>query len=371
MTLVVFCPVNFFRSDIAVMSVFAGINERLRVPKLRVTGVPGEDRAATNNDGDLEDVQDPRYERDEYALAYPPNPRFIVSYKYYLEHVACTWTVNENDPTVDLDKFAKAPIDLQRVILRTAACIMIGDSVVLDKLRLYVTPINVKMMFVSQEDRENTHQITYSRWCDISTDGEYYRSLEFRQRYMSRFDKLAQKYKDGDIGVTLLFIMLCENVMFAPMFQILCYLATTGYAPHICNANRLVMRDECIHYRHARELLSSFKRKPPFEFARAVLDEFCELTLTLARDILDGYDDGVLNYANVEAHFRHVVFSFMSENSLFRDEEEESLAESRHGSSPAADYMSLPETEVKINLMESVSTVYSVPCVRKDINMDF
>lgn len=359
------------------MSVFASINERLDVPKLRVTRYPHEDEYEDNNktllgkDSVLEDVQDPRYESDEYALAYPPNPKFITSYKYYLEHVACTWTVNENDPAVDYDKFSTAPVAFQRVILRTAACIMIGDSVVLDKLRIHVTPINVKMMFVNQEDRENTHQITYSRWCDVSSDGDYYRSMEFRKKYMSRFDLLAQKYKDADIGVTLFFIMLCENVMFAPMFQILCYLATTGYAPHISNANRLVMRDECIHYRHARELLSSFRHKPSFEFARTILDEFCELTLSLARDILEDYDDETLNYRNVEAHFRHVVYGFMSENSLFRDETEESMYESLYGETPASSYMSLPETEIKINLMETMSTVYRLPGIQKPVDMNF
>lgn len=355
------------------MSFYAIVNAdaEARVERLCITRRDTDNDDGVDDDDVIEDIEDPKYESDEYAIAYPPHPLFVNSYRRYLEHVACSWTVNENDPTVDYDKFAQAPEEFQRIVLRTAACIMIGDSVVLDKLRIHVTPVNVRMMLVSQEDRENTHQLVYSRWCDVSPDGAAYRGVEFRRRYMGRFDELAKRYESSDVRLAVFFIMLCENVMFAPMFQILCYLATTGYAPKICNSNLLVMRDERIHYMHARELMAGFKRKLSFELARRILDEFCDVTLRLARDIVGDYDDGRLNYAHVEAHFRHVVYAFMAENELFRDAEEERAAETAYGTTPAHDYVTLPSTEIKINLMESTSTIYRAPGVPDQVDMSF
>ncbi|CAK9834273.1 hypothetical protein ANTRET_LOCUS10823 [Anthophora retusa] len=322
-----------------------------------------------------EDIEDPKWELPEHQLAYPPNPKFLFSYNCYLQHVACTWTVNENDPLEDYDKFSRAPVEFQRVILRTAACIMIGDSVVLDKLSMHVTPRAVKVMLTNQEDRENTHQIMYSKWCDITSNGEQYRSLEFRKSYMGEFEELARRYEDGsgdnDIRITLYFIMLCENIMFAPFFAILNYLATTGFANKICNANLMVMRDEYIHYVHARGLLASFRRKIPFELARRILDEFVDVTLNVTKRVVEDYDDGFFNYRHVHDHFRHIVHGFMVENGLYRDANEASEGGRLWGVTPAESYMSLAKAEIKINLMENVSTIYRLEGVSTDIDMSF
>lgn len=348
---------------------YASVNAS-QLPRLEIARRDDDD----NDDDDEEIVEaivDPRYAEGP-QLAYPPHPLFRFSYDCYLQHAGCVWTVNENDPSEDYDKFAKAPAEFQRIVLRTAGCIMIGDSVVLDRLEMpEITPVNVRVMLTNQADRENTHQIVYSRWCDISPDGDYYRSADFRREYMGEFETLADKYASRDVRVIFYFIMLCENIMFAPFFQIINYLATTGYAPKICNSNLLVMRDEYMHYVHARGISATFRRRIALSLARRMLDDMARVTLSVTRKIVGDYDDGRFNYAHVEAHFRHIVHAFMCENSLYRDAAEEAEAEARWADTPAASYMSAARSEIKINLMESASTIYEVDGVDATVNMDF
>lgn len=352
-----------------IMSLYASVNTE-RLPYLEIADKMRNHLPRIDDENTLEDIVNPKYAK-EPQIAYPPHPRFRFSYDCYLQHAACVWTVNENDPSEDFDKFSKAPEAFRRIVLCTAGCIMIGDSVVLDKLDMpEITPVNVRVMLASQTDRENTHQIVYSKWCDIVTDGDWYRSLEFRREYMGEFEQLAQKYESRDVRVIFYFIMLCENIMFAPFFQIINYLATTGYATKICNANLLVMRDEYMHYVHARGISANFRRRIPMLLARNMLYDMERITLSVMRKIVGEYDDGTLNYKHVEAHFNHIVHGFKCENGLYWDELERSLGEKRWGETPAKSYMSAPKAEIKINLMETASTIYEVEGLDSTVDMD-
>nr|WOJ45345.1 rr2 [Apis mellifera nudivirus] len=354
------------------MSLYASVNA-CTLPRLVITSRDDNDNDNDNNEGEdvIEDIVDPRY-AEGIQLAYPPHPKFRFSYDCYLKHASCVWTVNENDPSEDFDKFAKAPADFQRIILCTAGCIMIGDSVVLDKLEMPdITPVSVRIMLTNQADRENTHQIVYSRWCDVAPNSDYYRSIEFRREYMGEFETLAYKYATHDVRIIFYFIMLCENIMFAPFFQIINYLAVKGYAPKICNSNLLVMRDEYMHYVHARGISASFRRRISHTLARQMLADMDAITLRVIRKIIGDYNDGYFNYAHVEAHFRHIVHGFMIENSLYWNEQEELENEKLWGTTPAESYMSAAKAEIKINLMETSSTIYEVDGIDTTINMDF
>lgn len=319
-----------------------------------------------------EDIEDPKWLDKRYRLAYPPNPKFKHSYDCYLLHTACSWTANENSPIEDRDKFATAPEDFQLMMMKTAGCIMVGDSVVLDKLHFTITPANVRVMMENQIDRENTHQIVYSKWCDIVSDGDKYRSPEFADEYMREFEELADRYAaDNTIQQSMYFIMLCENIMFAPLFLIINYGATKGYSPKMCNDNQLVMRDEYVHYLHARGLLASFRRKLKITKARKLLSEFYDVTMNLATRIVGSYDDGFFNIDHVRRHLDYIVRLFMTENSLYLSEHEKRHDAEMYRDTPARSYMILPQLETKINLMESTSTIYLPPGPRRTIDMSF
>lgn len=315
-----------------------------------------------------ESILDPKNVDYNNGLVYPPNPKFLHSYNCWHRHQSIMWSSHENHPEVDRDKFNRADPELQRIVLEMVACIMIGDSVVLDAFNCEefkrITAAETLAMFRDQVARENVHQEVYSKMLDVSDKGAYYRSREFAKLRMHRFTRLAEDYAgDGvDLRTMLYFIMLCENIMFAPMFQCICYLATTGYAPKLCDSNLQVMRDEYVHYKHVRGLLAEFVVKLERYNARRILASFEAIVTELLREIIGEYvsADGMYSYDLALAHFRHVCHGFMRENGLYYTTVEELLNEKLYGTSPVASYMYLPQHEIKINLMESNSTIYMV-----------
>lgn len=315
---------------------------------------------------EIEDILNPENLKYENRNLHPPAMKFIETYKLWLEHQSRFWSVHENDPSVDRDRFTSiTPVAFQEIMLKTVGCIAIGDSIVLDKIAsgmtAKITSIELNAMLSDQESREFIHKNMYSKMLDVSSQSAYYRGLEFKNTYMGQLEFLAEKYNVDDVRIQFFFIMMCEIILFAPMFQTICYAATKSYCPKLCDLNLLVMRDEYIHYANARLQSSKFKTKLNFDFARKILAEFATLTLSLFAKIIGNYNDGFYNFNHVEAHFKHVVHGFMSENGLYRSVEEYNKNEVLYGDTPARCYMSLPKCETKINRMESNSTIYAVP----------
>lgn len=314
----------------------------------------------------IEDIMNPTNLLHENQKLYPPLPIFKDTYKLWLKHQSCFWSVHENDPSVDRDKFvAKCDPGFKKILLKSIGCIAIGDSVVLNTLDEdalnEITSIELKAMLTDQEAREFIHKNMYNRMLDVSPDANYYRSEEFRDEYMGRFEKLAQKYNSRFIQIKMFLIMMCEYILFAPMFQTICYAATKGICPKLCDLNLLVMRDENIHYENARLQLSKFKVKIDHKLARQITKEFFNKTLEIYKQIIGDYDDGTYNFEHVEKHCRHVLHGFMAENRLYDSEEEFKEAQHLYAITPAAFYMNLPKCESKVNRMESNSTIYAVP----------
>lgn len=314
----------------------------------------------------IEDILDPQNLEHKNQTLYPPMMKFKETYDLWLKHQACFWSVHENDPSVDRDKFLLVtPKEFQDILLITVGCIGIGDSIVLDKiasgLRDRITSIELKAMLADQESREFNHKKMYSNMLDIASNPDYYRSEEFKDEYMLILEEMGLKYEVDDVRIQMFFIMMCEIILFAPMFQTICYAACKGYCPKLCDLNLLVMRDEYIHYENARLQSSKFKTKLNLDFARKVLKEFSDITLQLFSKIVGDYDDGIYNINHVSNHFKHVVHGFMSENGLYKSNEEFEENEKLYGTTPAQFYMSLPKCESKINRMEANSTIYSMP----------
>lgn len=336
-------------------------------------------------DEKYEPYLDKKY-RDK-ALCYPPTKEFVFSYNCLEEHLKLYWNHLENNINEDRDSFARTSREFRELVMNAAGCITIGDTMVLDKLDCRVldsiTPIEVHAMFDDQRARERIHQITYSRWLDIDDYGTFCRTRDFSHIYMIEFERLSDKFvnltkllsteeKAGAlVPIIIYFIMLCENIMFAPVFQILCYMSTLSVSQRITNANLLVMRDEHVHYLHAQGLLKRLALKIERDDRIWILKEFVEATEAMMYKIVGTYDDGRMNRAHCAAHLRHVVHVFRMENDLYASDTEMLEAQKKWGDSPAEDYMRMPTREIKNNLMETSSTVYDNEHLLSDIrNID-
>lgn len=314
--------VTFYFSCGVLFIAFAyNIYNILTMEKL-VISVSNEEYEAIKNNNIIEPILDPIYKDKD--VVYPPNEKFLISYKCWHEHQRVMWGSSEIKPSINRDTFMNGTDpELRNIVLSMIACLMHGDSCVADAISQNIldkiTPKEVTNMFTDQAARENIHQEAYSKQLDVSNNAQYYRSAEFKDKYFSGFIKFAEEYRNTeDVALMLYFIMLCENIMFAPMFHVICFLATLGVAPKLCEINLQVMRDEHIHYQHARYLLASLQKKIKTEDARNILFKFKSITKQLIDDIVGDYchDDWLYSSVLTHQHLEYVCYRFMEENSL-------------------------------------------------------
>jgi len=356
------------------MDSYGEVNKRAITDILQIAQFDGITLESENSNS-IEDICNPKYLEYEHQKLYPANVKFLQTYKHWGDHLSCAWSIYENEPTADRSKFNTAPKKFQDIVLCNIACIMIGDSIVLDciarDINENITSIELLAMFADQTSREYVHKAMYSKMLEVSDQSDKYRSIEFRDKYMSRFAEIAKKYKSSDIRIQMFFIMMCENILFAPMFQTICYLASLSYAPKLCDLNLLVMRDEYLHYKNARHQSANFKRKIDINLARTILDEFSSATLDLCAQIIGDYTDDKYNFQHVYDHFMHVVHGFKSENALYLTYDEFIKNDRMYSKSPASVYMNMPKYESKINHMESNNTIYMVAGNNESVDMNF
>lgn len=384
----------------------------------------------------LEDIENPKFCETKYQQLFPPVLQFKDTYELWCLHQSCYWSIHENDPSVDAPKFSTLDAPFKDIVLKMIGCILVGDGIVIDKmtenLMLKITSIELLALLTDIAAREFTHKAMYSKMLEVSSEAQDYRSADFSNDMMGAFHDIGIKYESDDIRLKMYFIMICENILFAPMFQTICYLATLGLAPKLCDSNILAMRDEYLHYKNARLQLSKMKNKIDIHLARAILAEFVIEVHRLCHKIIGNFDDGVYNVDHVLEHFNYIVYNFMMENNLFISDdyriktvnnliksgiktidkvndcnnntvsnnaiEEPIESKSRisdhicgkpsctlsllktasvlskmlvYVSSPAAKYMSLPDGSIKINLMESNSTTYLISGNNEEIDMNF
>nr|AHW98248.1 RR2 [Nilaparvata lugens endogenous nudivirus] len=330
------------------------------------------DNASYSNDDDnsIDDIFLPVNNKTRFI--YPPNPWFIETYKLWHKHQAVVWTSSEVSPELDRDAFQALEPKFQDICLNMMACLMWGDSTVLEIMEKniveLITAREVQVLLADIVARENVHEEVYSKMiCDLASIyccSEKYRNDEFKNKYLIRFEVLKKKYikYQQNPAVFFYFIMLCETILFAPMFQTICYMAYSGSTPILGSINAQVKRDEAIHYRHARLRLSEFKVKMNKKLAREILDDFMSMVESIMELIIGDYKslDGLYSLAICKQHLKHVCTGIMYENSLYYNSFEMDENIGKYKTTPAALYMDLMKNEVRSNLMESQSTIYAV-----------
>lgn len=320
----------------------------------------------------VEDLENEKF-RVFGNILYPVPERFNLSYQYLRLHQSIAWSSQEIDPRDDRDTFATLDPEKRSHFSRCFAVLMFGDSVVLSQLNgsvleRIVSP-QVRAMFTDQEARENVHQEIYAKMTDLSDDPEYYRSKQFYDEYLGHFSNLIA-HKNATIQEFLFVIMLCEFLMFSPNFLAIMYLGVLGVAPKIVEITSMVMRDENVHYNHARDLLASLKQPVTYTWALQTYKTFKRNVKILIRKLFSGSDPnappvsfqstGRSQYSleTVLEHFEYICHQFCIDNRMYGNEREQLEAQLKHGKSPCEFFAQTPQHEVRVNLMESTSTIY-------------
>lgn len=305
-------------------------------------------------------------------VVYPPNEKTLEFYEDLMAHIRRNWSADEFDLKRDITKFKHAPKALQELTLPFIGMLLVGDVYVaeLTSKTNKITCSTIQMFYDNQRDRENTHQLMYSKWCDVVENGDYYRSQAFIDDYLPEFKEICKKYEkySEDIRVVLFMILLSESILFAAAFQVLCKLATTGYAQNLTLGNRLVMVDEFLHNAFTRKVLSKFKVPMNLDFANMMLNDFFDFSLKFATDIAKraNYED--LTADEIEAHCLYIKHKFKSDNCLYYTATEENYNEMMYGETPAEAYMDF-RYATKSNLMESTPINYEVVGPKNKIEM--
>lgn len=378
------------------------------------------------------DIADNGHLAIEKRCLLVPMARYKPVYEMWLQHLSCFWTPFEHDPSADRAKFSACCDEkLQEITLKMIVVLFFGDDQVVDQitdgLSHKITQTETKVMLTDQAARENVHRAVYSRMlqvCAINSkhSPEYYQRASTIQEITEPLTACTEKWQECAKSIHLQFycMMMFEMIIFSPMFQTICYIATKGLAPHLTSSNVMVMRDEFIHYKHARWQLFNMERKINHKLACQILCDFATATAETARRIIGDYvsDDGKFSYRTVFMHLMWIVRKFADENGLFQDrpnngaENEQKAKKAKLDDTntdsasidgnnieketnalidkliqrapstitmdeiyyltiddPASEYMSMPQFALKYNLMEANSTVYSQPTTGEEINM--
>ncbi|UDM55393.1 RR2 [Phenacoccus solenopsis nudivirus] len=279
------------------------------------------------------------------TLIYPYEDIYAHSFLLLLKHQSIYWNSTEIDLSQDHHRINSSPRAKTLLMFKCNAMLAYGDKFVIDlfeqKAFTEIQSPQIRAFFADQTARENIHQILYSKILELAEPsfGEYLRSEDFIDTLaapLTRFNEfVARKCRyENSIAVNLLTLMCVERLMFCVPFAINMYSGHKGYASKIADITSFVMRDENLHYQHARGLLSSLSYKLD---RVTVLEIMSEFTACMRRVLLnlfcldwnetdlrpyyneenakDSFDD-TINYTNVLNHFYYELCWFLFENKI-------------------------------------------------------
>lgn len=137
------------------------------------------------------------------------------------------------------------------------------------------------------------------------------------------------------IQVKVYFLMLCDRVLQAPMFQVIQYAAFSGCFPHFSTFCKRAMKDDLLHYGINRLRASEFVAKIDAKFAQDMTVKFTSNIVLMFYNLIGVYDDGFYNFEHVSKHIMHTYHYFMTENSIYTSPEEYKTANLFYSKSPA------------------------------------
>jgi len=336
-----------------------------------------------------DDVQETMMEkRWADTLIYPCPHEFKHSFMLLLKHQSIYWNTVETDLREDYNSLSVCPEDVKRLVFRANAMLASGDKIVTNmfetKAFQRITSPQIKAFFVDQNAREAIHQISYSKILELCHSDEY-RAYLRSDNFIHILCAALEGFNEAAFGLfrfdaypafMLLLLMCVERLMFCVPFAINMYAGVCGYAPKIADITSMVMRDENLHYHHARGLLSSLRVRLNKSVVSEILmfyrecmrdvihclfihdwDEVFECPLRLDKPLVIAQcgDHPCMSLELAYRYFDYEYYWLLYENGVIDSVPEQVSDESTF----PFPFMRVNEQEVQSNLMESASTIYA------------
>jgi ribonucleotide reductase beta subunit family protein with ferritin-like domain len=249
---------------------------------------------------------------------------FKISWDYFLRHSGVPWGPNEIDPGLDDESYHRFSPELKDIFMQVFALLAFGDNIItstMDNLQTMPFYNSTKLFFTDQGNRENVHEICYTRMLDLYGPKKH---LYMDQKFMDKFKinlDVQSLFADMEIQAqmehTLLFIQLNERLLFAIPFLLFHQLGECGMLINCVNINQLVMRDENLHYLHARDVLLATRSN---KYNQSLVDfakQFYIKTRGCMQNLLLPLPPKVQDVCMY--YFDFVTYSLLLENQLVED----------------------------------------------------
>ena len=272
--------------------------------------------------------------------------RYPNLWKFYKQHLATFWTVEEVKLTDDLvDWNNKLNADEKHFIKNVLAFFAASDGIVNENIaENFVREVQypeAKFFYGFQIMMENIHSLMYSQLIDtlitnIDEKNECFNALELMPAVKKK-GEWALKWVESESFVDrLIAFVAVEGIFFSGSFCSIFWLKTKGLMPGLSLANEFISRDEALHCDFAVHLLNNHIVNKPskerikeillsaFEIEKEFITESLPVSLigmnkNLMIQYIEYVLDQLLKQLGVESHFNSKnPFDFMAQIALDR-----------------------------------------------------
>jgi len=184
-------------------------------------------------------------------------------YKFYKDHIASFWTVDELDLSQDPVDWKKLTKEEQNFILCILGFFAASDGIVIENLVTnFCSEVQLpeaRAMYSFQAAMEQIHSETYSLLIDTLASnkqkGDLFNHIDKHPGTKAKA-KWALDYMSKEISFSkrLIAFACVEGIMFSSSFCALFWLKNRGLCPGLTFSNELISRDEALHRDFAIEM---------------------------------------------------------------------------------------------------------------------
>ena len=223
--------------------------------------------------------------------------------------MACFWTVDEIDLSVDTKDWQKLNKDEQHFIKLVLAFFAASDGIVLENLaQRFCTEIQVpeaRCFYGFQMMMENIHSETYSILIDTYIEDTQEKQFLFEaiQNIPSVKMKAEWAFKwiesSDSFAERMIAFAAIEGIFFSGSFCAIFWLKKRGLMPGLTFSNELISRDEGMHTDFACLLYKHINNKLPNERIQYIIDEAVQIETHFVTESLPveliGMNSGLMN----------------------------------------------------------------------------